>query len=54
MFVACSDDNFDTLTGNENTGGLVSVNKVNIGYVVGNGDTFQYTLPFKEEKKYRR
>ena len=43
MFVACSDDNFDTLTGNENTGGLVSVNKVNIGYVVGNGDTFQYT-----------
>ncbi len=43
MFVACSDDNFDTLTGNENTGGLVSVDKTNIGYVVGNGDTFQYT-----------
>lgn len=41
MFFSCTEDN-DTLTGNENEGGLISVSKTNIGYVVGNGDTFEY------------
>lgn len=39
---SCEEDS-DTLTGNENTGGKVSVDKNNIGYVVGNGDGFEYT-----------
>lgn len=43
MLFSCSDDNFDTLTGNENTGGLISVDKKNIAYVVGNGNAFEYT-----------
>ena len=42
LFLSCSDEDTDTLTGSENEGGLVSVEKTNIGYVVGNGDTFEY------------
>jgi len=38
---SCEEDS-DTLTGNKNTGGLLTVQKTNIAYVVGNGDTFQY------------
>lgn len=41
MFFSCTADN-DTLTQNENEGGLITISKTNIGYVVGNGDTFQY------------
>ena len=40
--VSCSDDNYDTLTGNENEGGLLTVKKLLIPYVVGNGDDFTY------------
>jgi len=41
-FFSCEEDS-DTLTGNKNTGGLLTVQKTNIAYVVGNGNTFQYT-----------
>lgn len=42
VLYSCSDDN-DTLTGNKNTGGLVSVKNALVGYVVGNGDDFNYS-----------
>ena len=41
--VSCSDDNYDTLTGNENEGGLLTVKKLLVPYVVGNGDDFAYS-----------
>lgn len=40
--VSCSDDNYDTLTGNQNEGGLLTVKKVLVPYVVGNGNDFEY------------
>lgn len=45
-FISCTDDNSDTLTGNENTGGLITVKNALVGYVVGNGDTFEYGAGF--------
>jgi hypothetical protein len=40
--VSCTDDNNDTLTGNKNEGGLITVKKTLVPYVVGNGNDFQY------------
>ncbi len=37
---SCVDDDNDELTGNAVTGGLVSLNNLAIGYVVGNGSTY--------------
>jgi hypothetical protein len=45
-FVSCSEDDGDTLTGNNNTGGLISVKNALVGYVVGNGNTFEYKAGF--------
>lgn len=41
--VSCSDDNYDTHTGNENEGGLLTYKKSTLAYVVGNGNDFEYT-----------
>lgn len=42
LLYSCSDDNTDTLTGNKDEGGLLTVKNNLIGYVVGNGNSFQY------------
>lgn len=42
VFVACDRDNNDVNTGNNNVGGLITVEKPLIGYTIGNGDTFLY------------
>ncbi|MGL2994220.1 hypothetical protein [Flavobacterium sp. TSSA_36] len=43
--VSCEEDS-DTLTGNERTGGLVEVESQLVGYVVGNGNDKKYTAKF--------
>ncbi|MCB0425701.1 MAG: hypothetical protein KDC69_03625 [Flavobacteriaceae bacterium] len=40
LFIGCTDDDNDDLTGDATTGGLVSLNSVAIGYVVGNDGTY--------------
>lgn len=42
-FASCEKDS-DALTGNENTGGLISVNNKLVGYVVGDGQDTDYTV----------
>ncbi len=42
-FTSCEEDS-DTLTGNENTGGLISVENKLVGYVVGNGQDTEYNV----------
>jgi hypothetical protein len=42
-FTSCEEDS-DSLTGNENTGGLISVENKLVGYVVGNGQDKEYTV----------
>lgn len=37
---SCIDDDNDELTGNQNVGGLVTLNDASIGYVVGNDGTY--------------
>ena len=44
-FVACEEDS-DVFTGNENEGGLVTVDVPLVGYVVGNGVTKEYASGF--------
>lgn len=39
--VSCEEEN-DILTGNQNEGGLLSVNNILVPYVVGNGSDFEY------------
>ncbi len=41
-FISCSESETDTLTGNSDEGGLLTVKNALVGYVVGNGDTFEY------------
>lgn len=41
LAISCEEKG-DFLTENKNEGGLISVEKVIIGYVIGNGDTFKY------------
>lgn len=45
LLYSCTADN-DLLTQNETQGGLVSVNSKLVGYVVGNGNTFEYKASF--------
>ncbi|VXB47093.1 conserved exported hypothetical protein [Flavobacterium sp. 9AF] len=45
LITSCTADN-DLLTQNENQGGLVTVKSKLVGYVVGNGDTYQYKANF--------
>ncbi len=40
--VSCEDEDNDLLTGNNNEGGLLSVNSILVPYVVGNGADFEY------------
>ncbi len=40
--VSCEDEDNDLLTGNQNEGGLLSVNSILVPYVVGNGADFEY------------
>ncbi len=44
-FVACEEDS-DSLTGSENTGGIVKVDTELVGYVVGNGLATPYSAGF--------
>jgi hypothetical protein len=41
--LSCTDEKSDTLTGNQNEGGLLTVKNALVPYVVGNGNDFQYT-----------
>jgi hypothetical protein len=41
-FFSCSDSNTDVLTGNKDEGGLLTVKNALVGYVVGNGDDYEY------------
>lgn len=45
LLVSCTADN-DLLTQDENQGGLIKLNTSLIGYVVGNGNDFQYKANF--------
>jgi hypothetical protein len=40
--VSCEEEDNDLLTGNQNEGGLLSVNSILVPYVVGNGADFEY------------
>lgn len=40
--VSCEEEDNDLLTGNQNEGGLLSVNTILVPYVVGNGADFEY------------
>ena len=42
-FASCEKDS-DSLTGNENTGGLIKINNGLVGYVVGNGQDTEYPI----------
>jgi hypothetical protein len=42
-FTSCEEDS-DSLTGNENTGGLITVKNKLVGYVVGDGQNTQYNV----------
>lgn len=42
--LSCEEENNDLLTGNQNEGGLLSVNTILVPYVVGNGADYQYTV----------
>jgi hypothetical protein len=42
-FTSCEEDS-DSLTGNENTGGLITVKNKLVGYVVGDGQNTQYSV----------
>lgn len=42
LIFSCTENNTDLLTGNKDEGGLLTVKNNLIGYVVGNGNTFQY------------
>jgi hypothetical protein len=41
-FVSCDRENNDVNTGNNNIGGLITVEKALIGYTIGNGNAFLY------------
>jgi hypothetical protein len=41
--MSCDDKNQDLLTGDKNEGGLLNVKNAAVAYVVGNGNTFQYS-----------
>jgi hypothetical protein len=45
LVFSCTEDN-DLLTQSENAGGLIEVKSKLVGYVVGNGNTFQYKANF--------
>lgn len=45
LLSSCTEDN-DLLTQNETQGGLVTINTKLIGYVVGNGDSYEYKANF--------